>query len=727
MASAIPKGDATGASAPGDGHPQTIWSQCRAFAVEEGIPAERNVRLYEDRLEVWGPENERLRRFARLSVSGVEVRESGGGAWLVVSLKDGSLHRIAMATAGSVEPLRRFAEQARAWMGRQASPHGGEQTGSFRPRSEKGRSGKWLKKFETAVSLLKYIKPHKGAVGVSVAALLLVSMLGVLPPYLMKMIVDGGLLEASESRFFQLIAVLFAVHLLLAMFDVIRSSIGIRVGMQIVSRMRKDMFDKLMKLSVRYYDQRKTAPFIGRIQYDAAHVEGFLTRAVPDLLAQMAMIAIVITMLFALDAETAAVLLGCIPLCLLAVRLIWPKVRSLTMRTWHAEYGLQQFISETLQGIRLIKSFRQEDAERQRFRRWNDAAVTRAAEQQRWSVWTKPGLQLAVSWAISGVWLVGGLQVMSGQATLGTIIAFTTYLTMFLGQMRWTLQAAGGTNRALVSAERIMDLLNMQEELTTGGGTVRLAKAEGEIRLQSVSFGYEAGHQVLHDISLHIRPGEKIGITGRTGAGKSTLIHLLCRFYEPDSGSIRIDGSDLREWAAEDLRKQIGLVLQDTYLFDGTIAQNIAYGKPGASMEEIMEAARLARAHDFIGRLPYGYDTRVGERGARLSGGEKQRISMARALLLDPAILILDEATSSMDAETEKELQEALETLCRGRTVVAIAHRLSTLRNADRIVVLENGRIAEIGSHAELEQRQGIYHRLLQANRLFMPGQEVVG
>lgn len=724
-ANAAPAAELDGRDGQAAAQQREAWFTGHAYALIHDEWRRRTIRLYPDELEVGGSDGEQVQRIPRAAVADAEIWEAGGMSWLIAVLRDGGKLRIGMAKVQECGELRRMAEHIRIWLGREQQPDV--------PPAEDSRSGpairtsrKRLNKWATAKAFVKYIRPHRGALAFSVVLLLILSILGVLPPYLMKLIIDGGLLAGSEPRFLQLIGLLMAVHLLLAVFEAARSAIGIRIGMQVVSRIRRDMFDKLMKLPVRYYDQRKTAPFIGRIQNDTAHVEGFLTLAIPDFLAQIVMIGVVTVMLFVLHAQTASLLVALIPLCLIVARLVWPKVRSLTLRTWNAEYGLQQYISEALHGIRLIKSFRQEGAERRRFRMWNDAAVRRSAEQQRWSVWMRPGLQLSVSWAIAFVWLIGGLQVISGRTTLGTVLAFSTYLTMFLGQMRWTMSAAGRTNRVLISAERILDLLNMQEELAVQSGPARLPKARGEIRLHGVNFGYEPGTRVLHDIHLHVRPGEKIGITGKTGAGKSTLIHLLCRFYDPDEGRIELDGIDLKELTAEDMRRHFGIVMQDTYLFDGTIAQNIAYGKPDATPEEIIEAARLAKAHDFICRLPYGYDTRVGERGARLSGGEKQRIAIARALLTNPSVLILDEATSAMDAETERDVQEALDELCRGRTVVAIAHRLSTLRNADRIVVLDGGRIAEIGSHEELSRRQGIYWRLLQANRLAPALQEAV-
>jgi len=579
----------------------------------------------------------------------------------------------------------------------------------------------WRARLNVLTAWLQYLWPCRRWIGVSALAVLIASVLGVLPPYLTKMIIDSSLSGSSEGRFLERVSLLFAVPLLAAAFDIVRSAAGIRIGTYLMRRIRADMFDKLMRLPVEYYDRRPTAPFIGRIQHDVAQVESFLREAIPHFLAQAVLTFSVLGMLFALNGRAAAVVLGLLPLSALAIRSLWPRLRSRTLRAWNAEYGLQQSIAESLQGIRLIKAFRQEEAERDRFNRRNQAAVDRYAEQLKSAMWMQPGLRLAISWAIAFVWLAGGLQVIRGRLSLGTIVAFTSYLTLFLGQLRSTFHSAGWANRALASADRILDLLRTEAPITepdASGEMGEMVRAKGDIRVQSVTFAYEAGRNVLHDVSFHVRPGETVGITGRSGSGKSTLIQLLCRLYDPDSGCVLLDGVDLRRIAPGTLGRQIGLIMQDVELFDGSIAENIAFGKPGASPREIVEAARIAGAHSFISRLPYGYDTRVGERGVRLSGGEKQRISIARAVLLDPPVLLLDEATSAMDAHTERAVQRALERLGEGRTVIAVSHRLSTLRNADRILVLENGRVAESGTHEQLAAARGFYYGLLEANRL---------
>jgi len=323
---------------------------------------------------------------------------------------------------------------------------------------------------------------------------------------------------------------------------------------------------------------------------------------------------------------------------------------------------------------------------------------------------------LSFLWGIGSmiVWYFGGRDVMDESMTLGTLMAFLGYLGMFYGPLEMVTEVWSWISRSFAAAERIFEILDTEPEAPDESNAMTMPEIQGAVEFKNVTFGYDRYKPVLKNIDLRVKSGEMLGFVGRSGAGKTTMTNLICRFYNPDEGSITIDGVDIRKIKLDDLRRQIGIVLQDQFLFSGTVAENIAYGKPGATLEEIMQAAKIANAHDFIVKFPDGYDTDVGERGQKLSGGERQRVSIARAVLRDPKILILDEATSLVDTETEKKIQEALSRLIKGRTTFAIAHRLSTLRNADRLMVLDDGKCVEIGTHDELMEKKGTYFKLVE-------------
>jgi ATP-binding cassette subfamily B protein len=680
---------------------------------EAGRWERRTVALTADALEVTEPDGTVLRRLPLFGLRGVEIRETGGGAWLEAVTASGQPVRLAFGTPARIAEMRVFRDKVSAQLKGEAAPAGREAPAPDGPAVRRTLGDR----FRTAAELARYAAPHRREVLVLGAVMLIAALLEALPPYLMKPIVDGGVLSSSPSAFAALIGLLAAVYVLQAAFQLWRASIGIRIGSLLVERIRRDMFDKLMTVPLRYYERRKTAPYIGRIQHDAEWVQQFFSAGFAQLPAQLVLTAAVLAMMFALDWRLALALLALLPPGVLLLAAVWPRLRSLTGRRWNAEYDLQQRVAEALQGIRVIKAFRREEEEKRAFAALNAAAIERMKAGQLWTQRLQTGLHLAISCGIALAWYLGGRRVMAGEATLGSVMAFTTYLSLFLGHLHANARAFGWTNTALAAADRILDLLRAESEAAEEPQAIRLPRVTGEIRVERMSFSYEPGRRALADIDLHIRPGERIGIVGRSGAGKTTLIHLLCRFYDPDAGSIRIDDIDLRRIARADLHRHIGIVFQETYLFDGTIGENIAYGCPGATPEQIVQAAVFANAHAFITRLPYGYDTPVGERGVQLSGGEKQRISIARTLLSNPSVLILDEATASVDAETEKDIQEALDRLARGRTTIAVAHRMSALRRVDRIYVLDGGRIAEAGTPEELAERDGVYRRLLRTQQ----------
>jgi ATP-binding cassette subfamily B protein len=489
------------------------------------------------------------------------------------------------------------------------------------------------------------------------------------------------------------------------------------------SRMMADLRGRVSRAielqQLKFFDKRHTGALVSRVSHDTMRLQEFLAEAGPYILINLLILVGVSIWLFIMNWRMAFFILLPIPVLILGSVFFWGRIHPLIHKWWHHWSHMNAQLTESFSGIRVVKAFGKEEEELSRFGEINERVRDSQIAMDRWWVVFHPTMEFLVNASVYLIWLAGGWFILRPRAgpkaamDLGTLIAFIQYFMMVLAPLQWFAAINQFTTRALVGAERVFDILDSKSETYDAPGAVSIPRIRGAIEFENVFFGYEKGKDVLRGVTFNVKAGEMVGLVGKSGVGKTTIINLICRFYETDRGVIRIDGVPINELKLADLRHQTGMVLQESFLFDASVLENIRYSKPGATFEEIVAAARMARAHDFILAKPDGYHTHIGERGVKLSGGEKQRISIARAILHNPAVLILDEPTSSVDTETEKEIQVAVSNLVRGRTTIAIAHRLSTLRNADRLVVLDEGKVVEQGTHQELLASKGIYQKLV--------------
>jgi ATP-binding cassette subfamily B protein len=595
-----------------------------------------------------------------------------------------------------------------------------------------GRCGRWLpekggicpacvSKRKVLRRMMEYLRPHFWTAASLAAATATGTLISIAYPQLVRQLIDSALGGSGLSS--RRLQVLVFVVVGMALIQV--GQLGVAfwtakvapyLSYRVVGDIRATLFYRLAILTLNFYDRQQVGAIMSRVNNDTSTLQQFLCDGLPMLLNESLTLVGISLVLFLMNWKLTLLILIPAPFIVLGAVFLWQYLHRL-FYIWYIRWSsLSAFLNEAITGIRVIKAFAQEPRTLNRFDQRNEALVDIGIRTD--SMWSR---LFAVLNAITSsgtllVWLVGGGMVIyhSEGMTVGTLVAFTGYLGMFYGPMQWFSRVYNWMNRSFAGAERIFEFIDSPPEVYSPPGAKRLPQLRGEVTFEEVEFGYDPSKPVLHNISFHVAPGEMIGLVGRSGAGKTTLVKLLCRFYDPQRGRVLVDGVSLTDADLRDLRGQIGLVPQEPLLFAGTIAENIAFAKPEASSEEIMEAARAANAHDFILAKPNGYDTLVAEGGTGLSVGEKQRVSIARAILRSPRLLILDEATSSVDSETEKQIQEAIDRLVSQRTTFAIAHRLSTLRGATRLIVMEDGRIKEMGTHDELmAMPEGIFCKLV--------------
>ncbi|CAM4038128.1 ABC transporter ATP-binding protein [Comamonas aquatilis] len=568
--------------------------------------------------------------------------------------------------------------------------------------------------------LWRFAKPYQGQLLLGFLLTLGTTAAQLVAPYLTIPLMDkilipfqnGEKIDPSLVTFY--LGALLVSALLAWALGWARTFVLAKVSERIGSNLRTTTYKHLLNLSVDFYGSKRTGDLMARIGAETDRINLFLSLNALDFATDVLMIVMTSAILFSINPWLALVTLVPLPFIAWMIHTVRDRLRTGFEKIDRVWSEVTNVLADTIPGIRVVKAFAQEKREADRFADANQVNLEANDKVNKtWSLFT-PTVTLLTEIGILIVWGFGIYLVAGGSITVGVLTAFIAYIGRFYTRLDSMSRIVSVTQKAAAGAKRIFDILDHVSNVPEPANPVKLPKVKGAITMENLGFRY-GSRSVIKNLDLQIQPGEMIGLVGHSGSGKSTLVNLICRFYDVSEGSIQLDGVDVRRMSVSDYRSNIGLVLQEPFLFFGTIAENIAYGKPAASREEIVAAARAAHAHEFILRLPHGYDSLVGERGQGLSGGERQRISIARALLIDPRILILDEATSAVDTETEKEIQKALDNLVQGRTTIAIAHRLSTLRKADRLVVMDRGEIVEVGPHDELMEKKGAYWRLYEA------------
>ncbi|HDZ5581234.1 TPA: SAV1866 family putative multidrug efflux ABC transporter [Staphylococcus aureus] len=573
---------------------------------------------------------------------------------------------------------------------------------------------------------LQFVKPYKYRIFATIIVGIIKFGIPMLIPLLIKYAIDGVInnhaLTTDEKVHHLTIAIGIALFIFVIVrppIEFIRQYLAQWTSNKILYDIRKKLYNHLQALSARFYANNQVGQVISRVINDVEQTKDFILTGLMNIWLDCITIIIALSIMFFLDVKLTLAALFIFPFYILTVYVFFGRLRKLTRERSQALAEVQGFLHERVQGISVVKSFAIEDNEAKNFDKKNTNFLTRALKHTRWNAYSFAAINTVTDIGPIIVIGVGAYLAISGSITVGTLAAFVGYLELLFGPLRRLVASFTTLTQSFASMDRVFQLIDEDYDIKNGVGAQPIEIKQGRIDIDHVSFQYNDNEApILKDINLSIEKGETAAFVGMSGGGKSTLINLIPRFYDVTSGQILIDGHNIKDFLTGSLRNQIGLVQQDNILFSDTVKENILLGRPTATDEEVVEAAKMANAHDFIMNLPQGYDTEVGERGVKLSGGQKQRLSIARIFLNNPPILILDEATSALDLESESIIQEALDVLSKDRTTLIVAHRLSTITHADKIVVIENGHIVETGTHRELIAKQGAYEHLYSIQNL---------
>lgn len=560
--------------------------------------------------------------------------------------------------------------------------------------------------------LIWYIKPYIKRLCIAVVCMVVAAGCNLYVPWIIKDMIDKVLME-KDMELLNLICVgIIVVFLIRGIFYYAQNYLISFVGQRVIIDVRQQLFEKFQRTSVSYYDKNQTGAIMSYITNDVGAMQAAVIDNMVEMVTEGSILIGSVAMMFYLDWKLTLLTFIIVPLVGYAMNIFGRKMKSSGTLIQERISDVTSILQETLSAARVIKSFVREDFEIKRFDKANYLSFRANMKNVQVASMLTPVVETTAAMAVACILWVGGYEVVNGVMTAGALVAFLTYAINLANPVKRLSRVYGNIQKAMASADRVFEVLDMDEGLYDKDDAVKMPPIKGQIKLDNVTFGYIEGENALENISLEVKPGQMVALVGPSGSGKSTIANLVPRFYDVNSGSVTIDGIDIRDVTMASLREQVGLVPQETMLFSNTVMENIRYGRLEATDDEVIAAARAANADDFINGLPDKYQTRLGERGANLSGGQRQRIAIARAILKDPQILILDEATSALDTESEKIVQEALDKLMIGRTSIVIAHRLSTILKADQIFVVEAGHLREQGTHEELLAKKGLYKTL---------------